>query len=102
MLFFFHTGMIFVGWGWHIVNNETFPALVWPMDIAQRLRMPLLFVIAGAGMHFALRRRSPRSFMRQQSIKLLIPLAIGMFVIVPPQIYLGRLQEGQWAGSFLS
>ena len=42
LLLFFHTGMLFVGWGWHITNDETIPALVWPMDLAHRLRMPLL------------------------------------------------------------
>ncbi|NID17245.1 acyltransferase family protein [Luteibacter yeojuensis] len=102
ILFFFHTGMIFVGWGWHVVNHETIPALVWPMDIAHRLRMPLLFVIAGAGMWFALRRRSPATFVRERSIKLLVPLAVGMFLLVPPQIYAERLQAGQWSGGYLA
>ena len=27
VLIFFHTGMLFVGWGWHITNDETIPAL---------------------------------------------------------------------------
>ena len=48
ILLFFHTGMLFVGWGWHIQNSQSLPALVLPMGIAHRLRMPLLFVIAGA------------------------------------------------------
>ncbi|UPG89999.1 acyltransferase family protein [Luteibacter aegosomaticola] len=102
VLFFFHTGMIFVGWGWHVTNNETIPALAWPMDIAHRLRMPLLFVIAGAGMAFALRRRSAGQFARERTVKLLIPLVIGMFLIVPPQIYFERLLAGQWHGGYLA
>lgn len=101
VLFFFHTGMIFVGWGWHIVNEQTIPALQWPMDIAHRLRMPLLFVIAGAGMWFALRRRSAGAFVKERSIKLLLPLVVGMFLIVPPQIYAERLARGQWSGGYL-
>lgn len=101
VLFFFHTGMIFVGWGWHIVNNETIPELVWPMDIAHRLRMPLLFVIAGAGMWFALRRRSVGCFLKERTVKLLLPLIVGMFLVVPPQIYYERLSRGQWTGGYL-
>ena len=27
VLLFFHIGMIFVGWGWHIVNTETIALL---------------------------------------------------------------------------
>jgi glucans biosynthesis protein C len=102
VLFFFHTGMIFVGWGWHIVNNQTISSLQWPMDIAHRLRMPLLFVIAGAGMWFALQRRSTTQFLQERTQKLLLPLIIGMFLVVPPQIYCERLLRGQWSGSYLS
>lgn len=102
VLFFFHTGMIFVGWGWHIVNSQTIPSLQWPMDIAHRLRMPLLFVIAGAGMWFALQRRSAGLFLRERTQKLLLPFIIGMFLVVPPQIYCERLLHGQWNGDYLS
>ncbi|WP_369915918.1 acyltransferase family protein [Xanthomonas sp. NCPPB 3005] len=101
VLFFFHTGMIFVGWGWHVVNNQTIPSLEWPMDIAHRLRMPLLFVIAGAGMWFALQRRSTGLFLRERTQKLLLPLIVGMFLVVPPQIYYERLLHGQWTGGYL-
>jgi peptidoglycan/LPS O-acetylase OafA/YrhL len=101
VLLFFHTGMLFVGWGWHIVNSETIPALQWPMDIAHRLRMPLLFVIAGAGMWLALERRTGVQLLRERTVRLLLPLVIGMFVIVPPQIYYERLFRGQWSGGYL-
>jgi glucans biosynthesis protein C len=101
VLLFFHTGMIFVGWGWHIVNAETIPSLQLPMDIAHRLRMPLLFVIAGAGMWFALQRRTGGQLLRERTHRLLLPLIIGMFLVVPPQIYYERLLRGQWSGDYL-
>lgn len=102
VLFFFHTGMIFVGWGWHVVNSQTLPSLEWPMDIAHRLRMPLLFVIAGAGMWFALQRRGMGRFLQERTIKLILPLVVGMFLVVPPQIYYERLLRGQWSGGYAS
>jgi len=101
VLIFFHTGMLFVGWGWHITNAETIPALVWPMDLLHRLRMPLLFVIAGAGMWFALQRRDGKAFMGERTLRLLVPAVIGMFLIVPPQIYIERIAHGQWHGGYL-
>src|SRR4029079_19520106 len=85
LLLFFHTGMLFVGWGWHITNAETIPALELPMDLAHRLRMPLLFVIAGAGMWFALRARGTGAFIGERALRLLVPVVIGMLLIVPPQ-----------------
>ncbi len=102
LLLFFHTGMLFVGWGWHITNAETIPALVLPMDLAHRLRMPLLFVIAGAGMWFALRRRSGGELIRERTLRLLVPVIFGMFVIVPPQVYIERIAHGDWHGGYLA
>ena len=101
LLLFFHTGMLFVGWGWHITNAETIPALELPMDLAHRLRMPLLFVIAGAGMWFALKRRTGKAFITERTGRLLVPAIIGMFLIVPPQVFLERVAHGQWSGGYL-
>ncbi|MGC3982474.1 MAG: acyltransferase family protein [Steroidobacteraceae bacterium] len=100
MLLFYHTGMLFVGWGWHIQNAETISALGWPMDIAHRLRMPLLFMIAGAGMWFALQRRNAAQVAAERSLRLLLPLVAGMFLIVPPQLYFERVFHGQWQGGY--
>src|ERR1044072_4714008 len=102
VLLFFHTGMLFVGWGWHIENAETLTALRLPMDISHRLRMPLLFVIAGAGMWFALGSRNGGGLLRERSMRLLIPIIAGMLLVVPPQIYFERLFRGQWDGGYLS
>lgn len=101
VLLFFHTGMLFVGWGWHITNAETIPALQLPMDLAHRLRMPLLFIIAGAGMWFALRSRGAGAFLGERTLRLLVPLVVGMFLIVPPQVYVERIAHGQFAGNYL-
>jgi peptidoglycan/LPS O-acetylase OafA/YrhL len=102
VLMFFHTGMLFVGWGWHITNAETIPALQWPMDLAHRLRMPLLFVVAGAAMWFALRRRSGATLIRERTLRLVVPVIFGMLVIVPPQIFVERVVRGQWHGGYLA
>lgn len=101
VLLFFHTGMMFVGWGWHVVNEQTIDGLVIPMDISHRLRMPLLFVIAGAGMWFALRRRTGKQMFSERTVRLLVPLVVGMFLIVPPQVFYERLFRGQWDGGYL-
>jgi len=63
--------------------------------------MPLLFVIAGAGMWFALKRRSGRAFIAERTWRLLIPAIVGMFLIVPPQVFLERVYNGDWSGGYL-
>lgn len=101
VLLFFHTGMLFVGWDFHIQNREIIPSLSFPMDIAHRLRMPLLFVIAGAGVYYALQRRTAVGVLRERTRRLLLPVAFGMLVIVPPQIFIERVFRGQWQGGYL-
>jgi glucan biosynthesis protein C len=100
ILLVYHTGMLFVGWDFHIQNPETIDALARPMDFSHRLRMPLLFVIAGAGMWLAARRRSAASLMGERTRRLLVPVVFGMLVIVPPQLYIERLFDGQWRGGY--
>ena len=101
VLFFFHTGMLFVGWGFHIQNTEIIEGLQLPMDISHRLRMPLLFVIAGAGLWYASRRRTAGQVLKERTLRLLLPLLFGMLVIVPPQVYVERLFRDQWEGGYL-
>ena len=98
ILLFFHTAMLFMGEGWHIEDAQTVPALELPMDIAHRLRMPLLFIIAGASMHFALRRRGTAEVLRERVRRLLLPFAAGMVLVVPPMAYVEYLHYGEWLG----
>lgn len=102
VLLFYHTGMLFVGWDFHIQNADTIEGFQRPMDIAHRLRMPLLFVIAGAGLWFASRRRTPGAVMKERTLRLLVPVVLGMFIIVPPQVYVERVFRGQWEGGYLA
>lgn len=94
VLIFYHSGMVFVPWGFHIKNNELSGNLALVMLFFNRWRLPLLFFISGCGVAFALRRRGLAGFAGERVRRLLIPLVFGMFVIVPPQIYFERLQQG--------
>jgi glucan biosynthesis protein C len=97
----YHAAMIFVPWTYHVKNAET--SLV--LEVFNRFlgiwQMPLLFFIAGAGTWFALGHRTALEYVTERVRRLLVPLAFGMLVIVPPQTYLERLQQGRFHGSFL-
>ena len=99
LLVLFHTGMIFVPWGYHIQARNTSKALEFVMAWMHAWRMPLLFVISGMGTAFALGRRSSGIFLKERARRLLIPLVFGMFVVVPSQIYIERIDqfESFWA-----
>ena len=97
----FHAGNIFVAWSYHIKNVETSRALEIFNGFLGIWHMPLLFFLSGAGTWFALRKRSPRSYLAERIRRLIVPLAFGILVIIPPQTYLERLQQGRFAGSYL-
>lgn len=97
LLLYFHTGMIFVSWDWHIKDTGGSPSLILEtiMVWLHRWRMPLLLFISGAGSLFALGFRKPSRFVSERASRLLVPLLFGMLVVVPPQIYVERI--GQYA-----
>ena len=61
--------------------------------------MPLLFFISGAVSYYMLIKYNGKYFIKQRFLRLLIPLLFGMLVIVPPQIYLERVNQG-FTGSY--
>ncbi|MEO0571435.1 MAG: acyltransferase family protein [Bacteroidota bacterium] len=100
LLIFYHVGMFFVPWGWHIKNNVIYEGLRWPMLFLNQWRLPILFVISGMGTYYALSKRNLGQFSWERFRRLGIPLVVGMLLIVPPQIYIERLIEGQFQGSY--
>lgn len=100
LLIFYHTGMFFVSWGWHIKNNEIVTAHEYWMEIISPWRLSLLFFISGVGVSFAMKSKTTWQFIGERSKRLLIPLIFGMFIIVTPQIYFERIQNHQFSGSY--
>ena len=100
-VFVFHTARFFDPWDWHVKNATVHPWLVVPYEIFTAWAMPLLFVISGAGVSLSLRRRSVGSYLRERVLRLLVPLAVGVFTHVLWQVYLERVTHGQFTGSFL-
>ncbi|MCR9226239.1 MAG: acyltransferase family protein [Flavobacteriaceae bacterium] len=100
LLIFYHVGMFFVPWGWHVKNNVIYHWLRWPMMFLNQWRLPILFVISGMGTYYALGKRTMGNFMWERFLRLGIPLVAGMILIVPPQVYFERLAEGTFSGSY--
>jgi glucan biosynthesis protein C len=98
---FFHSAMPYVAEdNWHIKNATTSNLMMESNHFLHLFRMPLLFFISGTVSYYMMQRRSTLSFIGIRFRRLFIPLAVGMFLIVPPQIYMERLAHG-YQGSFL-
>jgi len=70
------------------------------MIFLNQWRLSLLFVISGMGTYFNVSKRSRTGFAKERFVRLFIPLVVGMFFIVPPQVYFERLDAGQFAGKY--
>lgn len=64
--------------------------------------MPMLFLASGAAMAIAVREQSPGRFMLLRARRLLLPMALGLLVLVPPQVYLERRLASQPGPSLLA
>jgi glucan biosynthesis protein C len=93
LVLFFHTGMMFVSWPWHVKSPVRSQALEIVMGWMHVWRMPLLLFVSGAGTLLALGHRTPGAFLSERARRLLLPFAFGCFVIVPPQIYVERIAQ---------
>lgn len=93
-VFLFHIGMIFNTWEWHIKNDQQYGGFLKQIMIFLHYwRMPLLFMVSGAGTYFALGKRSPVQYLSERFKRLVIPLAAGIFILVPVQVYIEKISQ---------
>jgi glucans biosynthesis protein C len=101
LLVFYHTGLIFVDWGFHIQNDSFSERMKLPMLFLNQWRLPLLFFVSGAGICFALGRRTLSAFVKERFVRIFVPLVFGIIVIIPPQVYFEWLHHKAFNGSYL-
>jgi len=97
-VFIFHSGRFFDRMDWHVKNPMTHEGLqTWTMFLTSWM-MPLIFVISGASLYFALGKVG--KFIKDKVLRLLVPLVVGVFTHVALGVYLERLTHHQFTGSF--
>lgn len=93
-VFLFHIGMFFNTWDWHVKNPTEYGGLLTSlMTFLHKWRMPLLFLISGAGTYYALGKRTPGRYLGERFKRLMIPFFAGIFVLVPVQVYLEKADQ---------
>ena len=100
LLILYHVGMYYVTWDWHVKSPQASTAIEPLMMLTSPWRLSLLFLVSGVATGYLLARQGATGFLGQRSTRLLIPLAVGMLVIVPPQSYLEVVEKLRYAGSF--
>jgi hypothetical protein len=87
LLIFYHVGMLYVSWGFHIKSDHRIVALEPVMLVLNPWRLGLLFLVSGAATRFMMGKLTAGGLVRSRSWRLLPPLIFGMLVVVPPQAY---------------
>ena len=101
LLISFHSAQGFSTWPWHVTDPHRSVLLSTFLDFMLRWRVALVFIVSGAALMLALAARPPLVTLRERGRRLLVPLLLAVVVVIPPQVYLERVQRGQFHGSYL-
>lgn len=95
LLIFYHIGMFYVTWGWHVKSAYAGPAAEPLMSMVNPWRLALLFFISGVAIRFASDKATAMgSFAASRALRLGVPILFGMIVVVTPQAYFQLRQAG--------
>jgi peptidoglycan/LPS O-acetylase OafA/YrhL len=100
LLIFYHVGMFYVTWGWHVKSGYASSSAEPLMRLVSPWRLTLLFFISGVAIRFATdKAESLGRFAWSRVTRLGLPLLFGIYVWVMPQAYYQVRQSGEFAGS---
>ncbi len=112
LLIFYHVGMFYVDWSWHVKSSRASAAIQPLMQLTNPWRLTLLFLISGVATRFLADKMSARELASSRLRRLWPPLLLAIFVIVPPQSYYevveaiqtmpnpAELPQGLWLENF--
>ncbi len=99
-VFLFHCARYFDLEDWHVKNPQLGFGFTVFVGILVQWIMPIFFVLSGQSTWFALRFRSTGQYIGERFKRLLVPLVFGIFVLIPPQVYIELVSHGRFKGSF--
>ena len=100
VVFIFHSGRFFDEWGWHVKNFVVYEGVTDWSDFLLSWIMPIMFVISGASIYYALNKGGVGKFLKDKVLRLLVPLVVGMFTHAIWQVYLDRVTNLGYSGTF--
>ncbi len=91
LLLLYHTSIVFQPWAnevWFIRSDQSFESFWLLMEALNIWRIPLLFLVSGMGVAFAMRRRTLWPLVVDRVMRIVLPLVFGIFAIVPIHVML--------------
>jgi len=84
-----------------IQNQQTLEELWIVMAMMNVWRIPILFMVSGMGVRFAMERRTWQQLLKDRTRRILLPLVFGCFCIAPIVTGLGLQYYGMSGGRFV-
>jgi glucans biosynthesis protein C len=99
-VFVFHSARFFDQMGWSIKNPVTYPGVQMLIDFMILWMMPLIFVISGGSLVYAIGKGGFIQFVKDKCLRLLLPFGVGVVTHISLQVYLDRIFHNQFYGSY--
>ena len=100
LLIVYHVVLSFQPWAQYIFfiqNKQSLEGLWILMGLINISRIPLLFVVSGMGVRFAVERRNWKQLLKDRTVRILIPYVFGLFFICPISVYVAMNYFGKEA-----
>ena len=104
-VFVYHTSRLFNVEDWAVKNPTWYPGVeVWNRFATSWL-MPLMFIVSGASLFYALGKgggdwNAAGAFLKDKALRLLVPWVVIILTHQSLQFYLNRHSHGQFSGSY--
>ena len=100
LVFVYHSSRFYNVEDWAVKNNIWYPLVeVWN-SFSTSFMMPLMFVISGASLFYAMGKGRFGKFLKDKVLRLLIPLVVGIFTHVSLYNYLFSITHGEFSGNY--
>ena len=100
MVFVYHCSRFFDEYPWHIKNGDISVGITFAFTFLGGIGMPLFFIISGMASFFFLGMAKPGLYVKARFVRIMIPFLFALFTQIPIQVYLDRLIDGEFAGTF--
>ena len=99
-VFVYHSTRFFNLEDWHVKNPVRYEWVeIWNL-FAWNWMMPIIFVISGASLYYAVGKSGAGKFVKDKVLRLLVPYFVAIFTHATLQVYLDWTTHGEFSGSY--
>ena len=99
-VFIYHSTRLYNVEDWAVKNNIWYPSVEIWNGFAVTFMMPLMFVISGASLYYAMGKGGFGKFLKDKSLRLLVPLLVAVLTHISIQAYLDNKTHGLFSGNY--